>query len=152
VKAITLTQPWATLVAIGAKRIETRGWSTVYRGELAIHAAKGFPRACRELVRERPFRDALHPFGYIASDQLPVGAVVSVVQLTDVAPTDDVTTEAALFQSSPWERAFGNYDRGRFAWFLDETRRLSTPAPCRGALSLWDLPADVEALVREQLP
>ena len=42
-KALTLTQPWASLVAIGAKRIETRSWSTPYRGLLAIHAAKGFP-------------------------------------------------------------------------------------------------------------
>ena len=35
-KALTLTQPWATLVAIGAKRIETRSWATVdkFRWEL----------------------------------------------------------------------------------------------------------------------
>ncbi len=38
-KALTVWQPWATLVAIGAKRIETRSWSTSYRGPLAIHAA-----------------------------------------------------------------------------------------------------------------
>jgi activating signal cointegrator 1 len=47
-KAITLTQPWATLVAIGAKRIETRSWPTNYRGPLAIHAAKGFPKWAKE--------------------------------------------------------------------------------------------------------
>lgn len=40
-KGLSLTQPWATLVAIGAKRIETRIWATSYRGPLAIHAAKG---------------------------------------------------------------------------------------------------------------
>src|SRR6202030_2406661 len=43
-KALTLTQPWATLVAIGAKRIETRSWPTLYRGPLAIYAAKRFPK------------------------------------------------------------------------------------------------------------
>jgi hypothetical protein len=43
-KALTLTQPWATLVAIGAKTIETRSWPTSYRGPLAIHAAKGYPK------------------------------------------------------------------------------------------------------------
>ena len=41
-KALTLTQPWATLIAVGAKRIETRSWGTSYRGRIAIHAAKGF--------------------------------------------------------------------------------------------------------------
>lgn len=38
-KALTVHQPYASLIAIGAKRIETRSWSTSYRGPLAIHAA-----------------------------------------------------------------------------------------------------------------
>ncbi len=42
-KAITLWQPWASLVAIGAKTIETRSWATSYRGPLAIHAAARKP-------------------------------------------------------------------------------------------------------------
>lgn len=41
-KAITLYQPWATLVALGKKKIETRSWKTDYRGPLAIHVAKKF--------------------------------------------------------------------------------------------------------------
>jgi hypothetical protein len=40
IKCISLWQPWASLVAVGAKRIETRGWATAYRGRLGIHAAK----------------------------------------------------------------------------------------------------------------
>src|SRR5258708_5270609 len=43
VKALTLWQPWASLIAVGAKTIETRSWSTSYRGPLAIHAAKRKP-------------------------------------------------------------------------------------------------------------
>jgi hypothetical protein len=39
-KALTLIQPWATLVALGEKQIETRSWDTKYRGPLAIHAGK----------------------------------------------------------------------------------------------------------------
>lgn len=38
-KAITLWQPWASLVATGAKIIETRSWGTRHRGPIAIHAA-----------------------------------------------------------------------------------------------------------------
>lgn len=33
-KALTLWQPWASLVALSEKTIETRCWSTKYRGEL----------------------------------------------------------------------------------------------------------------------
>jgi hypothetical protein len=36
VKAISLHQPYASLVATGAKEIETRTWSTAYRGEIMI--------------------------------------------------------------------------------------------------------------------
>lgn len=39
-KALTLHQPWASLIALGVKTIETRSWSTKYRGPLAIHAGK----------------------------------------------------------------------------------------------------------------
>ena len=35
-KVITVRQPWATLLATGKKRIETRSWKTKYRGELYI--------------------------------------------------------------------------------------------------------------------
>lgn len=40
-KLVSLTQPWAALVAEGFKRFETRSWHTTYRGPLAIHATRG---------------------------------------------------------------------------------------------------------------
>lgn len=40
-KLITLWDPWATLMALSAKKIETRHWKTDFRGPVAIHAAKG---------------------------------------------------------------------------------------------------------------
>ena len=39
-KAITVWQPWATLLGTGQKHNETRSWRTNYRGEILIHAAK----------------------------------------------------------------------------------------------------------------
>jgi hypothetical protein len=57
---ISLTQPWATLLAGGEKRQETRSWSTSVRGFVAIHAAQTFPRQCRELCfRDTTFLAAL---------------------------------------------------------------------------------------------
>ena len=38
-KTLSLIQPWASLIALGEKRIETRSWGTRYRGPLAIHAS-----------------------------------------------------------------------------------------------------------------
>lgn len=36
IKVITVWQPWATLIALRVKRLETRSWATKYRGPLAI--------------------------------------------------------------------------------------------------------------------
>lgn len=62
-KALTLQQPWATLVAIGAKKIETRSWKTNYRGEIAIHVSKHLNPVSRSLAMtftQEPFATALY--------------------------------------------------------------------------------------------
>lgn len=131
-RALTLTQPWATLVAIGAKRIETRSWSTGYRGPVAIHAAKGFPAWARQTCAEEPFASALRAAGITGPSQLPLGAVVATAVIEDVLHTEAVT----WVQED--ERAFGDYEDGRFAWFLRDVVRLPKPVPARGALGLWE--------------
>lgn len=40
-KAITIKQPFASLIAAGLKEYEFRTWKTKYRGEILIHAGKG---------------------------------------------------------------------------------------------------------------
>ena len=39
-KALSIKQPWASMIAQGDKTIETRSWGTEYRGELLIVSAK----------------------------------------------------------------------------------------------------------------
>lgn len=140
VKALSLWQPWATLVVTGAKRIETRGWQTSVRGELAIHAAKTWNSALAKLCRQEPFASALRGTG-----TMPFGSVIGVVSLTAIDPVD------SLVDISERERAFGNYGPGRFAWSLDNIIRLEEPVPCRGHQQMFVLDERVEAAVREQL-
>ena len=59
-KAVTLYQPYASLVAIGAKKFETRSWKTSYRGPLAIHA--GVSEKYLDLGWQEPFFSALTKF------------------------------------------------------------------------------------------
>lgn len=140
-KALTLTQPWATLLAIGAKRIETRSWSTAYRGPLAIHAAKGFPRDAQNYVLIEPFRSALKPI--VSSKQLPVGMVIATCELVDILPTEARGCLSGVFEDYPefdteQERAFGDYSPNRFGWVFENVRAFDIPIPAKGALSLWD--------------
>lgn len=156
-KILTLTQPWATLMAIGEKRIETRGWRTKYRGPIAIHAAKGFQADnCRALCfRPGPIQQALARHGVESTAQLSAvtGHIVAVVDLVDICCTDlDLSLMATRsLYGIPEEPRFGDYGPGRFAWITRDVRRLATPIPFCGSLGLRDLPAAVEAAVRLQL-
>lgn len=89
VKALTIRQPWASLVALGVKTIETRPWSTKYRGLLAIHAAVRAPDVIRLGywwceptwgAEAGLLNEAGQPH------RLPLGAVVATSSLVDVLP------------------------------------------------------------------
>ena len=41
-KALSIKQPWAWLIAVGWKDIENRSWATSYRGRFQIHASRAW--------------------------------------------------------------------------------------------------------------
>lgn len=112
-KILTLTQPWATLVAIGAKHIETRSWGTAYRGPLAIHAGAGLgpvggPIGLWRQCAERSFFQALEPHFRVTHlnmggslgltdcidvTDLPLGAIVAVAFLAGCEHTGRVDAD-----------------------------------------------------------
>ncbi len=164
-KALSLTQPWATLVAIGAKRIETRSWRTPYRGRMAIHAARNFPFQAREICNDQTFCSVLkqEKEGSIVA-RMPLGSIVAVCDLVGCAEITlaPVIYEAATLGLPPEsgsycvppedpEHSFGDYTPGRHAWLIANVRQLETPIACKGALSLWEVPSIVEELIRAQL-
>lgn len=151
-KAISMTQPWATLLAIGANEIETRGWSTRYRGPLAIHAAKNFPAGARALCRQSPFRETLAAAGYSDERQLPLGAIIARAELVEVMSFD--ASSAALIRARsaegtlpPHEVDFGDFSAGRFGFVVRGVCQLREPIPARGMLSLWEVPQELETRI-----
>lgn len=131
---LSLWQPWASLVIIGAKRFETRFWATNYRGPLAVHAAKKWDLTLARLCVSSPFAEALARLvrpGAAARDFLPFGAVIGTVELVDVVRIDTTTTPAG------WEREFGDYTPGRYRWELSNPRAFAKPVPYRGAQGLF---------------
>ena len=129
-KALSLTQPWATLVASGRKQIETRSWSTRYRGPLFIHAAKTFPGYAKTFACEVYGNPALIPY-------MPLGALVARVYLLDVRTTEYMSTRITTE-----ERRYGDYTPGRFAWIISNIESIE-PLPCKGALGLWEVPEEL---------
>ena len=78
--ALSLKQPWLNYIRDGKKTIETRKWSTTYRGELLLCASK---------------KPAIEPYG----------CAVLLVDLVDVRPMTDADWPAAYID--PYPRAYG---------------------------------------------
>lgn len=152
-RCISLHQPWASLIAIGAKWIETRGWQSNYVGPLAIHAAKsnGMLSMEGELAAYQAFRCADLP---IDLRQIPHGAIIAVCRLVKCVPTcdDNAWTEDCDFAKLkdgtivwPPELLFGDYSPNRYGWILGDVKRLKTPIPWRGHQRFFNVPDDIIA-------
>jgi len=129
-KAVTVIQPWAELLASGKKTIETRTHSNfgfLKPGELiAIHAGKaGIERAEEYGIWREHF-----------------GAVLAVAEVV----------EGARVLPRGWCGAAGcEVTSNRYGLVLKNIRRLPRAVPCRGAQGIWGLPAEVEEAVRREL-
>ncbi|KEQ25557.1 ASCH domain-containing protein [Paenibacillus tyrfis] len=142
-KAITIIQPWATLIALGEKKFETRSWRRKYRGPLAIHAGL---KVDRELCEKEPFRSVLAKHGYTA-DNLPTGAIVATCELSNCLKIDvfeGITSLYAGDSNHEWieidgnELMFGWYDNGRYAWELTNVQQLPESIPAKGMQGIWN--------------
>lgn len=127
IKALTLWQPWASFMALGLKKNETRSWSTSYRGPLAIHAAKKAPRWIpNELVLF-----SLERLG--PGNRWPYGKILCVVDLIGIEKSDGIIKDP-----SSTEIMLGDYSKGRFIWQTKMLQVFDNPIPARGYQGLWD--------------
>lgn len=148
-KAISLWQPWASAIAVGAKCYETRSWPAVsggglYSGWLAIHASKRTKEpkedggeelsyvwlqlCANEPMSAKRFISA----GFSKWEKLPLGAVVAVGWLKASHRTEKLHVSSE-------ENNWGGFGSGRFAWEFSEVWRLNTPLPVRGEQKLFDV-------------
>jgi len=132
-KAITIPQPWASLVAIGAKTIDTRPYATSYRGPLAIHAARAEP------IVDDPYYRALLSAAGLAVTALPRGKIIAVGRL---AACERITPAACPCYP---EYAFSTFTPGWYAWKIDAIRPLETPRPFKGHRGVWECPLPPDA-------
>lgn len=113
-KAISLWQPWASLIADGRKVWETRPRPLSHRGLLAIHAGLSVDMA------------ACEKFGY-NPETIECGAVLCIVNMVDCVqfPHPSCTADS-----------YGNYADGRYGYALELIQRIE-PVPARGYQMLW---------------
>lgn len=146
-KALSIWQPWAWLIAAGQKRIETRCWSTLYRGPLLIHAGKTQDYTCNfeYLLNTGALPEGLRP-------EYHFGKIIAVARLCSVVPTESVRFKTLTHFFPPdqscafapeREKSMGDYSAGRFGWCLTDVKPLATPIPYTGRQRLFDVPDEI---------
>lgn len=132
-RGLSLWEPWASAMAAGFKTIETRHWSTPYRGDLLICAAKKLINTeALGLPKELRFMRLHH------------GCAVCVVELFDCIPVENKPVGGL-------EEALGDYSAGRFAWLTRNLRPLKPPLRWWGKQSIWSLLPEQEQKIRSLL-
>ncbi len=171
-RLISLVEPWATLMALIYKRVETRDWVTHYRGPLVIHASKhGMsqqdtlaicldPIFTNALMTYPPFRDEVLRLQSIGIDwrkhkecvkrMFPNrGKIVAVVNLVNIWPTATIVGRYPEMMTTT-ELAFGNYDavdadsgNARQGWVTEFIFKVPEPIPFTSKQGLVDVPQAV---------
>jgi hypothetical protein len=132
IPALTLWQPWASLLTEGVKWWETRSWrppESLIGRRIAIHAAaRRMPQA---EMASMPELAAICAREHLVLSALPYGAVIGTVRVVAAYRTTLVRIDLGE------QRALGDWSVGRWAWRLNDVVEFSDPIPCLGLQRLW---------------
>lgn len=140
-KAITVIQPWASLLVEGAKLFETRSWKTNYRGEILIHAGKKDPFFGISQMGNEGWQNICIALGICGRidryKRFPTGAIIGKANLIDCI---EITPEFAdkIKNENPAEYSFGDFTPGRYAWMMKDPEVFSKPIRISGKQGLWN--------------
>lgn len=142
-KAITVIQPWATLLISGKKMYETRSWKTNYRGEILIHAGKKDPLWGISAMGKEAWERALLAIGQYGDFNrfklFPTGAIIGKANLANCVQIGNQMAER-IREQHPDEYAFGDFTPGRYAWMMEDAVLFEKPIPASGKQGLWNAP------------
>lgn len=127
-KAITIKQPFASLIIEGYKEYEFRTWRTKFRGDILIHAGKGVDKK------------AMEKYKHLVSD-CPSGCILGIVKITDCIKIDDEAREM-LKDNIVYDNVVNNKDWDGFGFKIESIRKVEN-TPANGKLSLWDFEGEI---------
>lgn len=128
-KVLSLTEPYATLIKDGKKKVETRSWKTSYRGELYIHASS------TKIHKET--KENIELMNLLKDNDMNHGNIICKCNLIDcVRMTTDCVED--MRKNNYQEYICGEYSEGRYAWILENIEILDKPISAKGHLSIWN--------------
>ena len=141
-KALSIKQPWASLIAYGIKDIENRTWKTNFRGRIYIHASgTGVKDKFSALTKEQRFEAETHPkdFNVLYFDDLPKSAIIGEVDIIDCV----INHESIWAEKTPVKIQINKSqlltEKPIYNWVLENAVLYDEPIlNVKGKLSLWD--------------
>lgn len=122
-KALTIKEPWATLIIDGYKEYEFRSWKTNYRGKILIHAGKSL-----EKNQEKKFKEYNLKYS--------CGEIIGEADLVDCIR---VTEEFDEYLKGINPIVYGNSGHvENYAWKLENIKKYDKKIPAKGHLGLWN--------------
>lgn len=135
-KAISLRQPWATLMALGIKHIENRSWRSSMRGPVLIHSSSWWHRE----EAEDDYDTAAHIMAKAGLGSMPL----TVVEMKAVRGG----VIGAFTITGCVERSDDPFFFGPYGFTVKNAVAFPTVIPCRGALGFFEVPDDVVEAAR----
>ncbi|MDE5539958.1 MAG: ASCH domain-containing protein [Bacilli bacterium] len=133
-KVLSLTEPYATLIKEGNKKIETRSWKTSYRGKLYIHASS------TKIPKE--YRSNKELMALVDTNKLNYGNIICSCELVDCVEMTDEFIEK--IKKNKKEFVSGVYSKGRYAWILKDIEALNEPIKAKGHLGIWNFDKEIK--------
>ena len=122
-KALTIKEPWATLIIDGYKEYEFRSWKTNYRGKLLIHSGLNIEYGAFKEFKSYNLK--CNP-----------GYIIGEVNLVDCIKVDE-KLDSELTKRD--KLIYGRKSHiGYYAWKLENIKKYKNPIPCKGKLGIWN--------------
>ena len=122
-KALTIKQPWASLIIEGYKKYEFRSCKTNYRGKILIHAG---------LTLEKNIQEKFKDYNL----DYKLGYIIGEAEIVDCILVDE---EFNCLLRNIDSIVYGTSNHvENYAWKLENIKKYDNPLPCKGKLSLWD--------------
>ena len=122
-KALTIKEPWATLIIDEYKKYEFRSWKTNYRGKILIHAGKSLEKNQAKKFKEYNLKYSC-------------GEIIGEAELIDCIK---VTEEFDEYLKGINPIVYGNSGHvENYAWKLENIKKYNKKIPAKGQLGLWN--------------
>ena len=119
-KAITIKQPWASLIINGYKKYEFRTWKTNYRGKVLIHAGLSIEK---ENIERFKHLNLNYDFG----------CIIGEAEIVDCIFVDDKFKEELIkIDNEVYKNSSG------YGFKLENIVKYEEPIYCKGKLSFWE--------------